>query len=129
MAKRGLFDWQYVLLWCGVAAAAAIFWLDPIRRLAISGQQLVGFMIIGLYVYARFIHDDLKKKTNTSHYYQILINEGDGHFVDRTKELLPQSTTPSYWTIHIYLVDLKHNGVLDLVTQPVRLIPLTQGRL
>jgi hypothetical protein len=62
MAKRGLFDWQYVLLWCGVAAAAAIFWLDPIRRLAISGQQLVGFMIIGLYVYARFIHDDLKKK-------------------------------------------------------------------
>jgi len=54
----------------------------------------------------------------TSHYYQILINEGGGHFVDETRKLLPQSTKHSYWTTHVYLVDLKNNGVLDLVVQP-----------
>jgi hypothetical protein len=55
----------------------------------------------------------------TSHYYQILINQGNGQFVDETQQLLPQTIQQDYWTVHIYLEDLGNNGIVDLITQPI----------
>jgi hypothetical protein len=55
---------------------------------------------------------------NTSYYYQILINQGNGRFVDETQERLPQTLPEAYWTVHIFLADLHNDGVVDLVTQP-----------
>ena len=55
----------------------------------------------------------------TSHYYQILINNGQGHFTDETQQRLPQVLQADFWTHHIYLADLESDGIYDLVTQPI----------
>ena len=59
----------------------------------------------------------------TSHYYQILINQGNAQFADETQQRLPQTIQQDYWTVHIYLADLAGNGVFDLVTQPITNAP------
>jgi len=49
-------------------------------------------------------------------YLQILINNGDGTFTDETKSRLPQSINSDEWIITINLVDLDHDGDLDITT-------------
>ena len=49
-------------------------------------------------------------------YLQILINNGDGMFRDETENRLPQTDTQKEWIITIQLVDLDHNGDIDITT-------------
>jgi len=49
-------------------------------------------------------------------YLQILINNGDATFRDETENRLPQTDTQNEWIITIQLVDLDHNGSMDITT-------------
>lgn len=52
-------------------------------------------------------------------YIQLLINKGDGSFVDETQIRLPQTLTPSttngQWFKYLEVTDLNHDGKSDLV--------------
>jgi hypothetical protein len=52
-------------------------------------------------------------------YIQLLINKGDGSFVDETQVRLPQTLTPSstngQWFKYLEVTDLNHDGKPDLV--------------
>jgi len=49
-------------------------------------------------------------------YLQILINNGDATFTDETKNRLLQTYNEKEWIITVQLVDLDHNGSMDITT-------------